>query len=107
MAEPRITLLTLKVLTAMVNDSTSKHYGYDLMQAAGISSGTLYPLLARLEKCNWITASWEDADPAQLGRGRRKYYELTERGRWVALEEAGKIQVTGRPAIRIGGLANV
>jgi hypothetical protein len=32
------------------------------MQATGLASGTLYPLLVRLERAGWVAARWEDID---------------------------------------------
>lgn len=39
--------------------------------AAGLSSGTLYPILDRLEGRGWLKSRWEDAIPAELGRQLR------------------------------------
>ena len=38
-----------RVLGAFLADPTAPRYGYDLMKAARLPSGTLYPLLTRLE----------------------------------------------------------
>lgn len=80
-----------------------QHYGYDLMKAADIKSGTLYPLLARLEKSGWIASSWEEADAADLGRGKRKYYQLTDKGKSVAISELRKLELNKIPAMSLGG----
>ncbi|HWN61971.1 MAG TPA: helix-turn-helix transcriptional regulator, partial [Streptosporangiaceae bacterium] len=39
-----------RVLRAFLDEPTAPRYGYDLMKAASLQSGTLYPLLARLER---------------------------------------------------------
>src|SRR5580693_1516257 len=39
-----------RVLGAFLADPAAPRYGYDLMKAARLPSGTLYPLLARLEQ---------------------------------------------------------
>jgi DNA-binding PadR family transcriptional regulator len=38
-----------RVLRVFLDDPTAPRYGYDLMKAAALPSGTLYPMLARLE----------------------------------------------------------
>ena len=42
----------------------------------GFKHGTLYPILHKLEKKKLIRGAWSDEGP----RGRRKSYELTNRG---------------------------
>jgi DNA-binding PadR family transcriptional regulator len=46
------------------------------MDQIGVSSGTLYPLLARFERAGWLRGKWEVVDPAEVGRPRRRYYTL-------------------------------
>jgi len=55
--------------------------GADIMLATGLSSGSLYPILARLKKAEWIAGVWEEADPSELKRPRRRLFTLTEGGR--------------------------
>jgi PadR family transcriptional regulator PadR len=52
----------------------------DLMKATGLPSGTLYPVLVRLEQAGWVEAAWEDLDPVAAGRPARRYYGLTADG---------------------------
>jgi PadR family transcriptional regulator PadR len=40
----------------------------------------VHPILARLEGCGWIESRWEDQDPHQVGRPRRRYYRPTPDG---------------------------
>ena len=42
-----------RVLRAFLEDLPAPRYGYDLMKAAGVKSGTLYPLLGRWKKTGW------------------------------------------------------
>nr|WP_285485880.1 helix-turn-helix transcriptional regulator [Amycolatopsis taiwanensis] len=51
-------------------------YGLEICAAAGLASGTIHPILARLEKAGWLRSRWEDANPADQGRPRRRYYGL-------------------------------
>lgn len=63
-------------------------YGFEIMRATGLPSGTVYPLLRRLEAAGHLSSSWEDAESAhEEGRPPRRYYEATPDG-MVALAEA-------------------
>jgi|HubBroStandDraft_3_1064219.scaffolds.fasta_scaffold484676_2 PadR family transcriptional regulator PadR len=54
--------------------------GADISKETGIPSGTLYPILFRLEQARWITSEWENVDPSQVGRPRKRLYTLTPLG---------------------------
>ncbi|MBX3560718.1 MAG: helix-turn-helix transcriptional regulator [Sphingomonas sp.] len=74
-----------RALLAILAESGSRWaHGYDLCQRAGIKSGTLYPLLIRLEKQGYLEAEWQS--PAEPGRPPRHAYRLTSTGRALALE---------------------
>lgn len=63
-------------------------YGFEIMRAADLPSGTVYPLLRRLEASGMVESQWEDADTAHdEGRPPRRYYGVTKEGR-VELAEA-------------------
>ncbi|WP_239139367.1 PadR family transcriptional regulator [Sphaerisporangium krabiense] len=55
-------------------------YGLELCAAAGLPSGTIHPILARFEGLGWLDSRWEEADPHEQGRPRRRYYKLTPNG---------------------------
>lgn len=56
-------------------------YGFDIMEAIGLPSGTVYPALRRLESGGAIVSRWERESVAQAGqRPPRKYYRLTRDG---------------------------
>jgi|SRR6185369_2817446 DNA-binding PadR family transcriptional regulator len=78
--EPRMTTSVMKVVTAFLEDPDAERYGLDLMRDTGLASGTLYPILVRLERAGWVEAEWEDIDPVAEGRPSRKYYRLTRLG---------------------------
>jgi DNA-binding PadR family transcriptional regulator len=69
-------------VVAALADSHDWRHGYDLMAQAGVKSGTLYPLLMRLEAQGMLQARWvESPEP---GRPPRHVYRLTPAGRdWV------------------------
>ena len=71
-----------RVLGAFLADPAAPRYGYDLMKAARLPSGTLYPLLARLEHQRLVTSAWET--PQEEGQRPRKYYKLTGEGIQIA-----------------------
>ena len=49
MSTPRMTLPTQLVLRALLADADREQYGAELGVAAGLPSGTIHPILARLE----------------------------------------------------------
>jgi PadR family transcriptional regulator PadR len=57
-------------------------WGFRLCEEADLGSGTVYPLLERLERGGLVRSFWEE--PAPSGRPRRRYYELTSTGRQEA-----------------------
>jgi DNA-binding PadR family transcriptional regulator len=70
---------TLAVLAALQRRPQSWHYGYDLLREAGLKSGTLYPILARLQQGGWLEQRWEKSSGA--GRPPRHLYRLSKQGR--------------------------
>ena len=98
-----MTVALERVLRAFLDDPTAARYGYDLMKAASLPSGTLYPLLARLEHQKLVTSTWET--PQQDGQRPRKYYRLTGEGIRVARLELAQVSQRQRRAGRPGRLA--
>ncbi len=97
-----------RVLGAFLADPTARRYGYDLMKAARLPSGTLYPMLARLQDEGLVTSAWEQYAP-DPGRPPRKYYQLTGEGARIARLELARgseprphIPGTYRPTHRAG-----
>lgn len=78
----RLTRTTTRTLVALLETPGRWHYGYDLMRIAGLSSGTLYPLLARLADDGWLESRWEESELP--GRPPRQLYRLTATGRMQA-----------------------
>lgn len=77
---PRMTLSTQQVLRALLVDPRQELYGSQIGDAAGLPSGTVHPILARLEGGGWLESRWEEIDPRQEGRPARRYYRLTPTG---------------------------
>jgi DNA-binding PadR family transcriptional regulator len=73
------TIPTALVLQALVR---GYHHGFDIIEATGLPSGTVYPILRRLERKHLVTSRWESADIAhRAGRPPRRYYEVSAAGR--------------------------
>ncbi len=77
---PRMTIPTQYVLTALLAEPDRECYGAEIGMAAGLASGTIHPILARLEGVGWLTSRWEQIDPSAAGRPARRYYRLTADG---------------------------
>ena len=76
----RMTLPTQFVLRALLADPQAELYGVEIGEAAGLPSGTVHPILARLEGLRWVQSRWEDIDTRAEGRPARRYYRLTAAG---------------------------
>ena len=83
-----------RVFRVFLDDPATLRYGYDLMKAAGLPSGTLYPLLARLQARGLVTSAWET--PHQDGERPRRYYHLTDEGIEVARLELAQLSARRR-----------
>lgn len=83
-----------RVFRIFLDDPATLRYGYDLMKAAGLPSGTLYPLLARLETRGLVAAAWET--PRQDGERPRRYYHLTGEGIEVARLQLAQLSARRR-----------
>jgi PadR family transcriptional regulator PadR len=78
--EPRLTQQTLKVLGVLTSGNAPELSGADIAKIVQLPSGTLYPILYRLEEFGWLDSRWEVGDPASLGRPRRRYYRVSAEG---------------------------
>ncbi len=90
-----------RLLAALAASGGEGRHGYDLCREADIKSGTLYPLLIRLEGQGYLTAEWREAEMA--GRPPRHVYRLTAEGRRLAADNpvaapVGDALPQGRPA---------
>jgi PadR family transcriptional regulator PadR len=73
-----MTYQTALVLEAL---ATGRHYGWDIMDATDLPSGTVYPILRRIEEEGLVRARWEREGAARREqRPPRRYYELTAAG---------------------------
>ncbi|GAA4261582.1 PadR family transcriptional regulator [Dactylosporangium darangshiense] len=73
----RLGRATLDALTVLL-DSDEPRWGLELIKLTGRPSGSVYPLLDRLERAGWVTSHWDD-DVLRPGP-RRRMYQLTPDG---------------------------
>ena len=69
--------------TAMVLQSLANgyHYGFDILDGTGLPSGTVYPILRRLDDEGLVESKWEKTEIARReNRPPRRYYEITKWG---------------------------
>jgi PadR family transcriptional regulator, regulatory protein PadR len=78
----RLTYPTALVLVAVTRGF---RYGFDVIDATGLPSGTVYPILRRLEDAGVLRSRWErEASAHDEGRPPRKYYQVTGSGAGTA-----------------------
>lgn len=96
----RLGLGTITILQALESD---RRFGFDIMDATGLTSGTVYPALERLEELGFVRSRWEkEATAHRDGRPARRYFEITAAGS-RALTEALDRYPLMRTAARILG----
>jgi PadR family transcriptional regulator PadR len=93
----RMTTTVAAVLAVLLEDPHAGRYGLELMRATGQASGTLYPILTRLQAAGWVRAEWEDIDASAEGRPARRYHRLTPEGVTAARIELAALQARLRP----------
>jgi DNA-binding PadR family transcriptional regulator len=98
-----ITYPTALVLRALTR---GYHYGFDIMDATGLPSGTVYPILRRLDAAGLLVSTWErQADAQREQRPPRRYYEITAAGETLLTEAAQRFhvldQAVRRPARKL------
>jgi DNA-binding PadR family transcriptional regulator len=76
---PALSYTALFVLQALAQ---GYRFGFDIMDATDLPSGTVYPALRRLEAMGLVESSWEEDEKARKSnRPRRRNYQLTKAGR--------------------------
>jgi DNA-binding PadR family transcriptional regulator len=56
-------------------------FGFEILDATGLTSGTVYPALDKLEELGLLRSTWEDEDEARRqGRPPRRYFAVTALG---------------------------
>lgn len=87
----KITYSTVLVLEALAR---GYHYGFDVIDATDLPSGTVYPILRRFEHEGLVTSKWEAQAVAQREqRPPRRYYALTADGEKLLAQTADRYRV--------------
>ncbi|WP_327732917.1 PadR family transcriptional regulator [Streptomyces nojiriensis] len=92
----KMTAATMRVLRTLLEEPTAPHYGRQLMEATKLQSGSLYPILARLEREGVIAGEQEDIDPKEAGRPARRYYKITGEGARAARQALAEVHELSR-----------
>ena len=101
----KLTYPTTLVLHALAN---GVRHGFDIIDATELPSGTIYPILRRLEREALVSAHWEDVEIAHKElRPPRRYYELTAAGNAVLKTAAARYRVPRAIAARVRRLRPV
>lgn len=104
----QLSLMAAKVLSAFLEDATKEQYGFGLLKLTGVRSGSLYPLLDRLEKRGWVESWQEDIDTGVEGRPRRRLYRLTLLGELEARRAVAAFYLeVAKPPSWVPGLEGV
>ena len=94
MSPIRLTQATALILRAL---ATGHHHGFEIMEVSGLPSGTVYPVLRRLERELAVESEWEgEAVAHDAGRPRRRVYRLTESGQQWAERARQRLAETAR-----------
>lgn len=108
---PKLTLQTLTVLSQFLSRPNPLS-GADIVNETEMLTGTLYPILKRLEEFRWLQSDWEKVDPREEGRPKKRLYRLTGLGRTRARGAVDDLRTRlsaptdGKPATQIRRLCS-
>lgn len=71
----KVTAATVDVLEVLLSGD-DELYGLKIAKATGRASGSIVPILMRLERCGWVTSRWETDEDGGSRGPRRRFYEL-------------------------------
>jgi PadR family transcriptional regulator PadR len=92
---------TRVLLAALILQPRSWHYGYELSKRTGLKSGTLYPLLIRLNDQGLLESKW--MDPETPGKPPRHAYKLSPSGLAFAREITQPLSAAVGPRLAKAG----
>jgi PadR family transcriptional regulator, regulatory protein PadR len=97
--DPRLSHQTLRVLKVFLDGPKAGLAGSDIWRELGLFTGTVYPILLRLEGANWLRGDWEKLPANELGRPRKRIYKLTPTGYNKARAALAELEVkVGSPS---------
>lgn len=95
-----LTYQTALVLAAL---AAGRHHGFDIMDATDLPSGTVYPILRRLDDEGLVRSRWErDTVARREQRPQRRYYELTSAGEAKLAEARARYRALATLAAHLG-----
>lgn len=101
MSSPRMTGATQLVLRELLADPAAEKYGLEICKAVGLASGTVHPLLYKFEDLGWLESRFEEIDPSDAGRPRRRFYRLTPDGVELARNALARAHKSRRQQVRL------
>lgn len=87
------------VLKVFLGDPDQPRYGFELMKLTGMASGSLYPMLAKLEAAGWLARGKEEIDPRAAGRPARTHYTITGAAVIAARLQLAELSERYRPPV--------
>ncbi|MEV0676560.1 PadR family transcriptional regulator [Actinosynnema sp. NPDC050436] len=99
----RIGKATVDVLEVLL-DGDRPRWGLEIIKLTGRPSGSVYPLLDRLERAGWVTSGWDD--DAERRGPRRRMYLLTPDGAKEAVKVCARrtaTRSTGKTRPQVAG----
>lgn len=90
--DQKITEQSERILAAFKHDVTAELSGSQIAPLVGLKPGTLYPALLRMHRLGWLSQRWEEIEPSEAGRPRRRLYRLTGAGEAVADQVAAEAE---------------
>jgi hypothetical protein len=78
-------------------------FGFDIMDATGLTSGTVYPALEKLESLGYLTSAWESARARGATSVRPRFRpDRRRRRRWPRNDPLQEPQADPSPGWRLG-----
>jgi PadR family transcriptional regulator PadR len=87
----RLSSHSLRILRLFLSRPREPLSGAMIARETSIGSGTLYPILTRLEAVGWLMSEWEQIDPKEASRPRQRFYKLTGLGANSAVAELNRL----------------
>ena len=84
----RMTKATMLILDGLLTFTGQEGIsGAEISRQTGLMSGTIYPVLHRLERAGWLQSHQETESPKTLQRPRRRFYFLNSDARSIAVQK--------------------
>ena len=97
--------LSFGVVAVLHAVAAGYQFGFDIVDATGLTSGSVYPSLDRLEDLGLVRSSWEDAaDAHREKRPPRRYFSLTAQGARVLADALAKHRTFKPVSLRAFGI---